>query len=268
MRSFLAFGACAALTVLAVAACSDSTSSDAVAALLPDSTITADVASTSGDAIASSVETMVASEATTAMPAAALAAPASSVSFQRIKTCLNGSGVVVPACSPIDSVRKIIFHVTADGTRDGSNTVTGGNTVTWSGAIHRVADDTIARNFNSAVPPVEISRTHNAVSTAHDTTSFSDNTVSRTHDEAAHDTVKAVTWNLPRSNNPFPISGSIVRVDSIHAVATKNGQTVTRDAVRTVEVDFPADNQGNVVLKINGKTCNLNLVTHKVSNCH
>ena len=29
-----------------------------------------------------------------------------------------------------------------------------------------------------------------------------------------------------------------------------------------------ADAQGNVTLTVNGKTCNLNLVTHHVSNCH
>jgi hypothetical protein len=48
---------------------------------------------------------------------------------------------------------------------------------------------------------------------------------------------------------------------------TKDSKTETRDFVRTVEVDFPADSQGNVVLKIDGKTCNLNLVSHVVSDC-
>jgi hypothetical protein len=32
-------------------------------------------------------------------------------------------------------------------------------------------------------------------------------------------------------------------------------------------VDFPADAQGNVVLHVNDKTCNLNLVTHTVTGC-
>jgi hypothetical protein len=32
-------------------------------------------------------------------------------------------------------------------------------------------------------------------------------------------------------------------------------------------VDYPADAQGNVVLHINDKTCNLNLTTHAVTNC-
>jgi hypothetical protein len=44
-------------------------------------------------------------------------------------------------------------------------------------------------------------------------------------------------------------------------------RTESREIVRKLQVDFPADAQGNVVLKINDKTCNLNLVTHVVSNC-
>ena len=58
-----------------------------------------------------------------------------------------------------------------------------------------------------------------------------------------------------------------MRVDSIHATFTKGSLSESRDVVRTVEVDFPADAQGNVVLKVNGKTCNLNLVHHKVTAC-
>jgi len=42
---------------------------------------------------------------------------------------------------------------------------------------------------------------------------------------------------------------------------------MTRDFTKRIEVDFPADAQGNVVLKIDAKVCNLNLVTHAVTNC-
>jgi hypothetical protein len=85
--------------------------------------------------------------------------------------------------------------------------------------------------------------------------------------EVTRDSVKAVTWNMPRSSNPFPVTGSIVRVDSVHVSLTKGTQTNTKDVVRIVEVDFSGDAQGNAVLKVNGKTCNLNLVTHVVSGC-
>jgi hypothetical protein len=50
-------------------------------------------------------------------------------------------------------------------------------------------------------------------------------------------------------------------------IATGANQTAERTVIRTVEVDFPPDAQGNVVLKVNDRTCNLNLFTHAVTNC-
>jgi hypothetical protein len=253
--------------LLGLAACKESTSP---ATLFDAATVTADVAQSAGDAAATTVETMAGNEAYAAMPTPParpfdLSSAAAMLNYNRSRTCYDATGAVVAGCSPMSSVRTVVLHVIIDGSRSGSNATTGAATVTWSGAVHRVADDTVTRSFTGTT---ETSRTHSAVATAHDTTTFSNGTVSRTHDEAAHDTAKAVTWNLPRSSNPFPVSGSIVRVDSLHTTVTKGTETVTKDLVKTVEVDFPADAQGNVVLKIDGKTCNLNLVTHAVTNCH
>ena len=252
--------------LLGLAACKESTSPGA---LFDSATVTADVAQSAGDAAATLVETLNGNQVAAALPSPPatpfdLASAGNALNAVRSRTCYDGSGVVVAGCTPMSSVRKIVTHVTLDGNRNGSNSTTGGATVTWSGAVHRVSDDTLTRTFTSTT---ETSRTHSGASVSHDTTTFTNGTVSRTHDEAAHDSVKAVTYNLPRSSNPWPVSGSIVRVDSLHTTVANGTQTVTKDLVKTVEVDFPADAQGNVVLKIDGKTCNLNLVTHKVSNC-
>lgn len=259
-----------AVAALSVAACSDSTT-EAVSELVSDSVLTADIATSAGDAIASALEIMAANEGAVSLPGVAYAvaspANANALTFSRTRTCYDANDAVVAGCSPLSSVRKIVTHVTADGSRSGTRSTTGGSTVTWSGAVHRVADDTVTRNFNTAQPPVETSRTHSGLSVGHDTTSFSDGTNSREVSEASLDSVKALTWNLPRSSNPFPVSGKIVRVDSVHVVATRGSSTQTRDAVRIIEVTFPADAQGNVVLKIDDKTCTLNLVTHAVSDC-
>jgi len=253
--------------LVGLAACKESTSP---AALFDAATVTADVVQSAGDAAATTVETLNGNQVAAALPSPPatpfdLLSAGNALNATRSRTCYDGSGVVVAACTPMSSVRKIVTHVTLDGSRSGSNSTTGGATVTWTGAVHRVADDTLTRNFTSTT---ETSRTHSGDAVSHDTTTFSNGTVDRTHDEAAHDSVKAVTYNLPRSGNPWPVSGSIVRVDSLHTTFTKGSQTVTKDLVKTVEVDFPADAQGNVVLKIDGKTCNLNLVTHAVTNCH
>jgi hypothetical protein len=268
-----------AVAAIGLAACGESTTS-ALASLAADSTVTKDVANSAGDAIATHVESMVANESAAALPGSAMPygfeskGPGSagdptnnSLTFTRSRTCYDAAGAVVAGCRPESAVRKIVTLVTMDGSRSGSSSTTGGDTKSWSGAVHRISNDTLVRNFDTSSPPVEKSRTHSDVSVAHDTTLFSEGANSRNMSEASHDYVNAVTWNLPRNLNPFPISGSIVRVDTVHVVVTKDSKTETKDLVRTVEVDFPADSQGNVVLKIDGKTCTLNLVTHAVANC-
>ena len=53
----------------------------------------------------------------------------------------------------------------------------------------------------------------------------------------------------------------------VRSIELMHGMTREREAVWTIRVSFPADAQGNVVLQVNDKTCNLNLVTRPVSNC-
>jgi hypothetical protein len=194
------------------------------------------------------------------------------LSISRNRTCYDGTDVatagVVAGCSPLSSVRMIITDASLDGSRSFSSSVTGGASVSFSGGVHRVLTDTLRRTFDTSQPPVETARSHSGFATAHDTSSYQGPNVSRFHSEAAYDSVVAVTWNLPRSTNPWPVSGMIVRSDTVHATFTNATQTVTRDLQKRIAVVFPADDQGNVVLTIDGQTCNLNLVTHRVTDCH
>lgn len=258
-----------AVAAMSFAACNDATSTRNI--LATDAIVTADVASSAGDAIAQSVSDMMANESTGGLAgisaSSAVSAEMAPVTYSRARTCFDATGAVVANCSPIASVRKIVTRVTIDGGRSGSSTTEGGVTKTWSGAVHRVVDDTVQRVFNTAQPPAETQRVHGAVATARDTTTFTEGAFSRLVAESANDTVKLLTWNLPRTSNPWPVSGSIVRAVAVHLVATRENRTETRDVTRRVEVTFPADAQGNVVLKVNDKTCNLNLVTHAVTNC-
>jgi len=272
-----------AAMAIGLAACGEAVTSTRLASLASDSTVTKDVATSAGDAIATHVQSMVANETAAALPGSAMpfgfdgstsggegggAGPMNNaLTFTRTRTCYDAAGAVVAGCRPESSVRKIVTLVKMDGSRSGSSSTTGGESKTFLGAVHRISNDTLVRNFDSSDPPVEKSRTHSDVAVGHDTTLFTEGANSRNMTEASHDNVNAVTWNLPRNLNPFPVSGSIVRLDSVHVVVTKDSKTETKDLVRTVEVDFPADSQGNVVLKIDGKTCTLNLVTHAVANC-
>jgi hypothetical protein len=245
-----------------VAACDSTTPS-----VFDDATVTADLAASAGDAMAASIAEMALNESFSGLSVVSDAPSANAVTVNRSRTCFDASNAVVANCSPLSSVRKVATHVTIDGTREGQRSTTGGPTSTWTGIVHRIFDDTLTRNFNTAQPPAEVSRTHSGITTGNDTTTFNDGSFSRVASESIRDTVKAVTFNLPRSSNPWPASGSIVRVTTVKVTVTKGDRSETREFTRKITVTFPPDNQGNVVLTINDMTCSLNLQTRQVTNC-
>jgi hypothetical protein len=233
--------------------------------LVTDAEITADIATSAGDAMALAVANLVSNEADANLSIAQ--APGSSVgtgaiTYSATRKCYDANGDIVTNCQPVASVRKIVTQLQLDGTRSGSDEENG---ATWSGAVHRALNDTLTRVF---VTGNETQRVHAAIGTAHDTLTFESTARGKFFSENATDSVKAVTFNLPRGSNPYPVSGSLVRNVAVHVIVTKGAQTDTRDVTKRIEVTFPADAQGNVQLTINATTCNLNLVTHKVTNCN
>jgi len=258
MKSLTAVRLAAAAGLLGLWACSESTS-PTTASLVNQTTLTSDVASSSGDAIATDVQVVSTNEVFVGLTAPVELAPATdSVSYTRTRTCFDSTGTSV-TCGTA-AVRKAALFVSFSWARHD----TAADGAVFLGNVKRVAYDTLFRNYTSGV---ETSRTHDGNSAGTDTTSFTGPNVTRTYQEAGIDSVEAVTFNLPRLNNPFPISGKIVRNVSIHATFTSATRSDTTDVTKRIEVDFPPDSQGNVVLKIDTKTCNLNLVTHHVSNC-
>lgn len=233
-----------------------------------DATVTADLAASAGEAMAASIAEMTANQQAAGMMVTDAGAPtANAVTVQRSRTCYDAADAVVANCSPITSVRKIVTNVTIDGTREGSRTTDRGTEASWTGAVHRAMADTIRREFNTATPAAEVSRTHSGITTGNDTTTFTEGDFTRKASESIRDTVKQVKFNLPRSSNPWPVSGSIVRVTTVKVTVSKGDRSETRDITRRITVTFPPDAQGNVVLTINETTCNLNLVTRRVTNC-
>lgn len=256
------FTAPAALVILTFSACSDPTGTDG---LYDDAAVTLDVAASAGDAVASMIATMVANEAAAGGEPEFAGGPATTdVAVTRSRTCYDANNAAMNSCMPFSAVRSILTAATINGTRSSSRTNASGSTVTWTGVVHRTSRDSTVRIFSGTT---ETARVHNDLGIVHDTTTFTEGGFIRKVSESARDTVKAIRFNLPRSQNPYPVSGSIVRHDTVHVEVSRDGKSVSRDVIRTVEVLFPADAQGNVVLKVNGKTCNLNLVTRAVTNC-
>jgi hypothetical protein len=254
--------------MVAMSSCTDATEP----AVFDEAEITADIAASAGEAIATALNVMVANESGAALSTAQShhgghGPGEHSVDVQRTRTCYDANDAVVADCTPFASVRMIVTHAEIDGNRGDTRVNARGETVTWSGAVHRVMDDTLRRVFDSADPPAETARIHNGVASANDTTTFSSGTRSRTASETATDSVRALTWNLPRSTNPWPVSGSIVRRTAVDVTVTDGDRTEARALSRRIEVTFPADAQGNVQITIDDRTCVLNLVTRRVTSC-
>ncbi len=256
--------AVASLAILAAAACSDPTSSNT---LIDDSALTLDIAASAGDAAADMITTMIANE-TDAGGSPELAASEATgdrnFNVTRSHTCYDAAGAVVTNCQPFTSVRKIVTAATINGSRSSTRTKADGSTVTWTGVVHRTLDDTTTRVFTG---PTETARVHDHVALGHDTTTFTDGTTSRRLAEAIRDSVRSLTFNLPRGSNPWPVSGSIVRNATVNILVTRGETTGSATRSHRIEVLFPADAQGNVTLNVNDKTCQLNLVTRRVTNC-
>lgn len=251
-----------AAALIAFAACGDPTSTE----LFDDTAVTADVAASAGDAVASMLGTMASNELAVG-GGAEIGDPAAgetNVNFQGTRTCYDTNGAVVANCLPFSSVRMIVTAGTIKANRSSTRTNQAGATVTWTGSITRTMNDTTRRVFNG---PTETSRVHTNVGISYDTTTFTDGQFTRNLAETALDSVKALTFTLPRASNPYPSSGSMVRRSIAKVSITKGSQSLSRDIAHRVEVVFPADAQGNVTLKIDAKTCQLNLVTRAVTNC-
>jgi hypothetical protein len=254
-----------AVVLLAIAACGDPTGTET---LFDETAVTADAAASAGDAIAIMLGTMADNESFAGGGAefagGPAAAPTQNLTVTRSRSCLDAAGATVQNCLPFSSVRTIIIAASINGTRSSTRSKEGGSSVTFTGVVHRSSNDTTRRIFTNTT---ETSRVHTDVAVGNDTTTFTDGAFTRKVSEAVRDSVKSLTFALPRSANPWPTSGSIVRRTTATVEITKDGKSLSRDVSRRVEVTFPADAQGNVTLKIDAKTCQLNLATRAVTGC-
>jgi hypothetical protein len=247
-RTHLTYAALAGLFLAGLAACSDSTAP----ATVSDSTLTADLALSAGDAIATDVGDLVGNEVFGGFNAPALdQADTDGFTRTRTRTCYDAQG------SEVDCGQGLTASMVVDLLLDGSHT---GDRFT--AVVHRERHDSI-----SGLESGSTERTHDGYGSSADTTTFTGAVNSRTAAIAASDTVLDLVFQLPHASNPWPVSGQVIR--NVNAVFTLTGaQNGTRTVSRRVVVTFPADAEGNVSIQVGTTmTCNLNLVTHKVTDC-
>ena len=123
--------------------------------------------------------------------------------------------------------------------------------------------DTATLNVDRGSTPT----THiwNAVGIRQDSTRFVSERVTSNWHYTAFDTAAAVTFDVPRSQNPWPMSGTIVHNVTVHFEADKANRTTTRTVTRRAMITF--NGTPNVTLQVGGLTCTLDLETHQVSGC-
>lgn len=248
-RMRLALTSLAALAVAGLAACSNTTAP----ASASDTSLATDLASSAGDAIATDVTQMIGNEQYGGFNGPALAGAAtdsSNFTTSRTRTCYGAQGNVVTCGQGL--TYSMVITLQLDGTRIGDG---------FTAIVHRQRHDSI-----SGLDSASTQRTHNGFGSSQDTTTFTRDATTRTADVASADTVSDLVFKLPHASNPWPVSGQIIR--NLNATFTVTGaQTSTRTISRRVVVTFPADAEGNVQIQVGTLTCNLNLVTHKVTGC-
>ncbi len=246
--SFVALAVAAA----AITACSDSTApaTDDVT----DTSLATDLAASAGDAIATGVSDMIANEqfggASADVAMDATASGNDNLTRVRTRTCFDAAGNVVSCGQGLTASALIELQV--DGSRTGEN---------FTAIVHRQARDSV-----SGIGSESTSRTHDGYGSSRDTATFTHDLTTRTAAIAASDSVLKLVFDLPHANNPWPVSGQIIRnVDATFTMT--RGATKTRTISRRAVVTFPADAQGNVPIEVGTLSCTLNLVTHKVTGC-
>ncbi|MBI3791389.1 MAG: hypothetical protein HY275_11000 [Gemmatimonadetes bacterium] len=119
---------------------------------------------------------------------------------------------------------------------------------------------------DTAAPHLPTKFTNNGHGTQQDTVIFSDSNGVKTYTISNDVRVTNLVRKAPEPQNPFPASGTItITLAGSMKYAPKTGETVTKSVAGTAVVTF--NGTQNASLALGGKTCSLDLVTRKVSNC-
>jgi hypothetical protein len=256
-----------ASALIVATACSDSTAPNS---RVSDNEATADLAITAGDAIATDVGLLIAGEAdgmtfTTAAQrgGAALAATTgcSLVDGRRVCTATNEGGMTI--------TRSFAFYDatgTIQSAFDPATTASINFQMSLSGTLtrpHVTATITRQRNMTlSGLAGAETQRTWNGTGAGTENSTATGDRGTRTYAGVAKDTTTNVVFSLPRSEHPFPESGTVVH--RIDATATFEGaQSGSRTISRRAVVTF--NGTANVPLQVGNRSCMLNLTTKAVT---
>jgi hypothetical protein len=228
-----------AVLALGAAACEDgSTNTNS----FDDAALRADVALVAADAMFQDLAHM---ESATVWAGTGFAPEASGIeiqgerSFSRTVTFFNAGGEEQSSYDPLTTAK---IHIVSSLTREVNHTF-------WSADIERHRDMNV-----TGLEGEETQRTWNGTGTGDvERSRYPEGGPERTYDMTSSAVINQVVRGIPRSENPYPLSGTITR--TVHAVITVDGVEEVRDIVAVIE--FDGDN--TATMTVDGDTWEINL---------
>lgn len=269
-----------AALVAGLAACSsDATTSPAD--LVADSAITSGIANDVGDAMATSVDLMSDDEQSDGVSESGIAVSPGlhlDVAENSATDCSGPDGEGWFTCTSTwhglsltnkkrfwDGTTLALGFTSATDSVNHIHQLTGSYTQGWFPfrTIWVNRNDTANLSVDRSGTPV----THvwNKVGVRQDSTMFVGQNVTRHWHYTAFDTATNVTFDMPRSQHIWPMSGSIVHNVTARFEADRATRTQTKTVTRRAMITF--NGTQDVTLQVGGLTCTLDLETHQVSDC-
>jgi len=275
----LCMGAAAMIAGLAACSSDGTTSPDQ---LVADSAITNGIANDVGDAMATSVDLMTSDEQSDSVNGS-LGVPAPGLTMDVNRSvdtnCSGPDGDGWFTCTStwhglsLTNMKRFWDGTTvALGFTDATDSVnhihalTGSYTQGWFPFRTVWVDRHDTANLSIDRGSTPVTHVWNRVGDRQDSTMFVGQDVTRHWHYLAYDTATNVTFDMPRSQYLWPVSGSIVHNVTVHFEADRATRTQTKTVTRRAMITF--NGTADVTLQVGGLTCTLDLETHEVSDCH
>jgi hypothetical protein len=252
-----------------VAACADSTGPRNS---VTDAQLTIDAAGDAGDATVLDLAQMIGSEAQAGV-APASAAPLGFSS--QAGDCAYSTGVGRFLCPTLTTPEGLSldrsYAVYAGGTAQSSYSASATDSINF----HTFLTGSLTRDTRSAwinhtrtitvsgLAGAETQRTWNGTGLRSDSAHVTENSVARRTRFQSVDAISNVVFNLPRSANPYPQSGTITHDITVSATVDRAGGQNTRTATRHVVVTF--NGTSTAAMTVGTRSCTIDLVTRAVS---
>lgn len=274
MTRSVSFVVIAGALVAGLAACGGDATAPKLA--VSDQQITADVATSAGDAIATDVSLMTGSESTAGASASVSSSQPGTFGTLSGSSCTYDAASGRFACPQVAAggitLDRSYAFLDASGQPQSAYDAATTDSIDFQMSLAGSIDNNQLqaqfrrdRHFGvGGLEGTETTHRWSGVGTGSDDWTLTGANETRHYTAQGTETADQVTWQLPQSSNPYPVSGSITR--DVHATLTATGaREMTKTIDRHVVVTFNGTHL--VTLQVGTSTCTLDLDTHAVSGC-